>query len=251
MYMSNNNYKNTLGSIRYIRETEYHKFVTLKKERSLHLSDYVNVWKVILYLLVAQQIMEREGGPEFLKKFGKLGAIQSAIDEYYHKAFSPEILQALEFVQESKVAAELLAKHAKVGGSESESATFSESRFQTNLFYIQKQFENALSQARLTQNHLLFIDGIDIRPEQIPYPDYLECIKGLANAVWEVNNDFFPSIKGWHGFASYFWYALTFFESLGCKIKIQRCEITLCSWTGEQITRTIGPVYCLERLIIC
>lgn len=38
-----------------------------------------------------------------------------------------------------------------------------------------------------------------LRPSSIQYPQYLECIKGLANALWEVNNDFFPSIKGGGG----------------------------------------------------
>jgi len=31
VYLSNNDYKNNLASIRYVRETEYQKFVTLKK----------------------------------------------------------------------------------------------------------------------------------------------------------------------------------------------------------------------------
>jgi hypothetical protein len=61
--------------------------------------------------------------------------------------------------------------------------------------YIQKQFEAALSSIKLKDNHLLFIDGIDIRPGSILYNDYLECIKGLANAAWNLNNDFFSRIK--------------------------------------------------------
>jgi len=199
VYLSNNNYKGSFASIRYIRETEYQKFITLKREKHLNLSDYASIWKVIIYLLISQQVQGREGGIEFLKRFTKLGTVQRAIDEYYNKAFSPEIIQALQFVQESKLAAELMAKHAKVAGEEKEVLTFSESRFQMNLFYIQRAFESALSQARLASNHILFIDGIDIRPASIPYSEYLECIKGLANAVWEVNNDFFPAIKGGGG----------------------------------------------------
>jgi cold shock CspA family protein len=46
---------------------------------------------------------------------------------------------------------------------------------------------------------VLFIDGIDIRPASVPYERYLDCVKGLANAVWSVNNDFFPSIRGSKG----------------------------------------------------
>ena len=195
VYLSNNNYKNNRATIRYIRETEYQKFVSLKKEKHLELSEYASIWKVIIYLLLSQQLYEMEGKIEFLKRFSKLKAIQDAIDEYYQRAFSPEIIQALQFIQESKVAAELMAKYANASASQTEKLSFSESKFQMNLFYIQKAFEDALKQVKLDNNHMLFIDGIDIRPPSIPYPEYLECIKGLATAVWEVNNDFFPTIK--------------------------------------------------------
>lgn len=199
VFLSNNNYKGTSASIRYVRETEYQKFISLKREKHLTISDFSSVWKVILYLLMAKQIQEREGVVSKLLNYTKFASLSAAIDEYYISAFSPEIIQALSFVQESKLAAELLHKHAKLKGEANDSVTFSESRFQVNLFYIQKQFENAFSQIRLEHNHILFIDGIDIRPSSIPYDEYLECIKGLANAVWEINNDFFPTIKGGKG----------------------------------------------------
>jgi len=198
VYLSNNNYKNTVSATRYIRETEYQKFVSLKREKQLTISDDKDIWKVILYLLISQQVYEK-GGYELVKRFRKLEAVKAAIDEYYNKAFSPEIIQALHFVQESKIAAELMAKHAKAAGEETDTLSFSESRFQLNLAYIQRHFESALAQARIGSNHILFIDGIDIRPSSISYPEYLECIKGLANAVWEINNDFFPTIKGGKG----------------------------------------------------
>jgi hypothetical protein len=199
VFLSNNDYKNTFAAVRYIRETEYQKFIALKREKYLNLSDYTSIWKVIIYLLISQQVIDKEGGIEFLRRFRKMSVVQQAIDEYYCRAFSPEIIQALQFVQESKIGAELIAKHAKVSEEEKDSLSFSESRFQTNMFYIQRAFESALSQIRPDHNHILFIDGIDIRPSSIPYPEYLECIKGLANAVWEVNNDFFPTIKGGGG----------------------------------------------------
>jgi hypothetical protein len=60
---------------------------------------------------------------------------------------------------------------------------------------FQRRFEDALGSLKLDQSQILFIDGIDIRPSSIPFSDYLECVKGLANAVWSVNNDFFSSIR--------------------------------------------------------
>lgn len=195
VFMSNTDYKDNVGSIRYIRETEYQKFITLKNEKHLNLSDYASIWKVIIYLLMAEQIHRREGGSAFFQRFTRFQSLHEAIQEYYVHAFSPEIIHALQFVKESKIAAELLSKHAKASGEEKEKVEFSESRFQTNLLYIQKNFEAALTSLKLERNQILFIDGIDIRPASIPYHEYIDCIKGLANAVWEINNDFFPSIR--------------------------------------------------------
>jgi len=50
VYYVNNAYSNTTASIRYVRETEYQKFMTLKHEKHLALSDYSSVWKVIILL---------------------------------------------------------------------------------------------------------------------------------------------------------------------------------------------------------
>jgi cold shock CspA family protein len=62
------------------------------------------------------------------------------------------------------------------------------------LLYIERQFEEALKSVKLTDTHILFIDGIDIRPESTSFEEYLDCVKGLANAVWSLNNDVFPRI---------------------------------------------------------
>ncbi len=199
VYLAKNDYKNTVAQLNYIRETDYRKFVKLKKEKHLELSDYNAIWKVIILLLIAKSIKPHELDHFIFGKTKKMKSIMSAIDEYYTHAFSPEITYALNFVDESKLAAELLSKYLKVGGEEKTSVTFNEARFQTNLMYIERNFKEALSDLRLKRNQFLFIDGIDIRPDLIKYEDYLECVKGLANAVWTLNNDFFADIKDSQG----------------------------------------------------
>jgi hypothetical protein len=74
-----------------------------------------------------------------------MSSLQNAIDEYYSKAFNPEILQALQFATESKIAAELVAKYAHASGETKDTVSFSENRFQLNLFYLQKAFVAALA----------------------------------------------------------------------------------------------------------
>lgn len=199
VYLGNNSYRNNATSLRYIRETDYQKFVELKRARHLTLSDYTNIWKVIIYLLLAEQTSKGEAKNPLWVQFVKFRNLKSAIDAYYKNAFAPEIIYAIQFAEESEIAAQLLSKYTNVGGKEKESISFTRNQFQTNLFYIQRKFEDALRSVKLTKNHLLFIDGIDIRPGSIPFDEYSECIKGLANAVWSVNNDFFSGIKDSRG----------------------------------------------------
>jgi len=52
-YLSNNDYKETLSTLNYIRETDYQKFVQMKNKEHLVLSDYIDIWKVIIYLLLS------------------------------------------------------------------------------------------------------------------------------------------------------------------------------------------------------
>lgn len=196
VYLSNNDYKETLSDIKYLRETEYSKFITLKNNKELDFSDYSSIWKIILMLLFCKKIKESESGIlSKLKNIGKFSAISKAIDAFYSNAFIPEIKQSIAFAEDSSIAAEFISKYLTIGGEVSEQLTFNENRYQMNLIYIQKNFEDALKQLKLSKNHIIFIDGIDIRPHNIAFEDYLECIKGLANAVWELNNDFFGNIK--------------------------------------------------------
>lgn len=199
VYISNTKYKEKNGVHKYVRETDYLKFIELKLDRHLQLSDYKDIWSVIIYLLISKQIIEREKDITSISKYKKFRAIQKAIDDFYSNAFSPEIIYAIKFVENSKLSAKLISKNI-ISEGEIEAGTSSEIttgkyRFQMNLYYIQRKFEEALGSLNLSKSHILFIDGIDVRPSGIPFEEYLECVKGLANAVWSINSDFFSSIR--------------------------------------------------------
>ena len=198
VYLSNNNYKETIAQIKYLRETDYQKFLTLKRDKQLQLSDYAGIWKVIILLLLAKSLRKQELDGVFGKD-AKMKSLLSAIDEYYKHAFSPEIITVLDFIEHDKSAAGVVAKASqskiKFTSERSNQIETHENRFQIHLLYIQRQFEQAFSELKLKENHLLFIDGLDIRPGLIPFREYLECVKGLADAIWSLNSDFFANIK--------------------------------------------------------
>ena len=193
-YLSNSEYKGTRSVLSFIQGTDYEKFHELKKRQLIDISGYVDIWKTILLLLIAKNVTE---GDKVVSKFNKtnLSELMSAIDEYYNNAFSPEIVHAMKIVDKSELAAKLVFNHSEVGGENSSKIEFDEQRMQMNLYYINKKFSECLGVLKLKKNITLFIDGIDIRPSQIPYDEYLDCIKGLANACWSLNTELFANVR--------------------------------------------------------
>ena len=65
VYLQNTAYKKQQAELKYIRETEYQKFVELKNANHLTLSDYMNIWKVIVYILMAENISANKRGVRY------------------------------------------------------------------------------------------------------------------------------------------------------------------------------------------
>ena len=197
VFLSNNEYKNTRSIIKYIRETQYQKFIALKAEKHLMLSDYVSIWRVILLVLVATSI--KKDNIDMFSKSEKFENIKLAIDNYFNNAFSPEIATVMQIVENSQEMASMMFKLLNYKKSETDQFSFTETRFQTNLQYIEKNLLDSIMTLKMKNNQFLFIDGIDIRPAGIEYKEYLSCVKGLAEAVWALNNDDFSISNGSKG----------------------------------------------------
>lgn len=194
VFLKNNNYKENKTTLSFISATDYEKFYSLKKKKDLELTDYAGIWKVILLLLLSKSITEDDKIISLFTK-SKINHLMKAIDEYYMNAFSPEIVTALKIVDSTELAAKLICKYSEVSSKGGTTLEFAETRFQMNLYYIEKQFSDAIRKLKLNKNVNLFIDGIDIRPNSIPYGDYIECIRGLANASWYLNTELFQNVK--------------------------------------------------------
>lgn len=194
VFLSNNNYKENKTVLSFISATDYEKFYSLKKSKQLEITDYTGIWKVIILLILSKNIMD---GDKMHSLFNKstINLLMKAVDEYYMDAFSPEIITALKIVDSTELAAKLVCKYSEVSGKDGIVHEFTETRFQMNLYYIEKKFSDAIKKLKLNKNINLFIDGIDIRPNSIPYNDYIECIRGLADACWSLNTELFQNVK--------------------------------------------------------
>lgn len=181
-------------ALKFISSTDYEKFYELKKRKQIDISGYVDIWKVILLLIFSDYITKQDVA-SLPFGFQHVRTLRSVIDEYYQKAFSPEIINALKITDQSGYMAKLISEHfegEKTSGSTIEST---EQQLQMNLYYICQKFSDCIRKIKLKKNITILIDGIDIRPSQIPYLDYIDCIRGLSNACWSLNTELFANVK--------------------------------------------------------
>ena len=195
VFLTNNEYKNTKSKIKYIRETDYSKFIELKKQKNLCLSDFSNIWKVILLVLASNHIDESDLKDNFIFRKTKIQKLISIIDDYHENAFSPEIINVLNIVESDELMAKINIQQSEIEGKTNITKSGETKKFNIQLMRLERNFKDALQSIKLKKNLIIFIDGIDMRPENIEYQDYLECIKGLSEATWSLNRDFFGNIR--------------------------------------------------------
>jgi hypothetical protein len=113
-----------------------------------------------------------------------LSNLRNVIDEYYNKAFSPEIVYGLQFIENLETASHIAARFNLLSGEykQKESLSVGEDRknFQTTLGELVRSFQSSIGSVKLNSDYTLFIDGIDIRPENVPFDQYLQCVRGAC-----------------------------------------------------------------------
>lgn len=194
-YLENNEVEDTRCKLTTMTESQYKRFIALKRDGKLSYSDYANIWRPMLLHMTCQAIVDKSRN-FFAKLTGKFSAIQTEIVRFNKNALNPEVEVAFEAINEMALNTTLENKNVgKVSGDFRTKDTDKTSKIKHHLLDTETTLKNALSDLTLGNNHIIFIDGIDYRPESVPYNDYLACIKGLGEAVWQLNNDFFGNIR--------------------------------------------------------
>lgn len=198
VWMENNNYKETISQVTTMTETQYNKFIQLKRQGHLNYSDYASIWRAILLFVTAQMVFTRSKD-RFSSFTGKYKKIETSIKNWTDNSLNPEIEVAFDVIL--REAAKGNISVPRIGGAEASIASEHAERtthIRHNLLSCETEFKEALGSLKLSKDHILFFDGIDYRPESISYKDYIECVKGLGEAVWQLNQ-FFGSIRDSNG----------------------------------------------------
>ncbi|SFY22664.1 P-loop ATPase, Sll1717 family [Pseudomonas sp. NFACC36] len=194
VYLENNPDEHNVGKLTSMTETQYKRFIELKRQNKLNYSDYANIWRSMLLFVISQMIIEKSK-----KKFhiisGKFRKLEGEISKWSKNALSPEIESAFEAIKELGFNLEGKAQNFKSAVNGKQAQTEKESVLKHHLLTLEQNFKEAISDLSLNKSHTLYIDGIDYKPENINHKEYIECIKGLGEAVWQLNADFFSEIR--------------------------------------------------------
>ena len=199
-FFCNNIIENTKSKRYPISVDDYNKIIQMKKEGKLNYTHYITLWKAILLTKLLSTIEEDEIG---VFNSGVLTKIQKTLESYNFTKITMDTFSPVSMMDNIKfssgASSELGYNSAKIKGVLNEETT--------NQYTIQKhvcedswqKFINDiaadLEKLRLKNHHYLFIDGIDTRPEDIPYDEYKQCIYPLVRAVYDLNNDILSKIK--------------------------------------------------------
>ncbi|MDU7194697.1 MAG: hypothetical protein E6279_02610 [Streptococcus sp.] len=190
VYFAKKNIDGIESKIKFVQNTVYDKFIRMKKNKSLDMSSYKDAWMNVIYLVLSEEIKTLIS-PKIFQK-ASLKKLNRVIDNFYSNAFSPEFVSAIEFVENSNnsinamIDGGIFKSTGQLGVNVSEKYT--ESNYQLSLTKLLDGFKKVFSEIHLDKKFILFIDGIDARPSDISHEDYMECLRGLVNAVIDLNN---------------------------------------------------------------
>ncbi len=177
-----------------LTETQYKRFIALKNNGKLNYSDYGNIWRSILLSITCQVVVEKSKGL-IQRLSGKFDRVESVLSQWNRSSLNPEVDSALEYIRSITGSGEAGVSPVKVsvGGKLEENEKTQ--LITHHLLNNETLFKEALDSLSLSKNHIIFVDGIDFRPTSVRYSDYLDCIKGLGEAAWQLNTEFFQNIR--------------------------------------------------------
>lgn len=201
VYYCNNNVEGNIHSKIYqLTVDDYNKIIQMKADHKLDYTNYVTLWKAIILIKICSSISSNE-----VSLFGKKGfkKIENLLKRYKFTeftldSFSPtSFMDSIEFSSNHSLEIEKSNINPSISQSKTKSnqVSYEKSIYTDNWVTFINEITDEISKLRLSNNHYLFIDGIDSRPSDIDFESYSSCVYPLIRAVYEVNTTIFSRIK--------------------------------------------------------
>lgn len=164
----------------YFDTNDFTRFVEISRNLGIAKSQYSSIWSLVFLLLLLEQL-DVVGA---VQSNSTLAPILEAARSVNLGSRVNSITKCLEVISEID---SLFASYAEAAGLKIPKHTLSGAKPIFKINSVTDNLAGGLSGLNGSLQHTIFIDGLDVRPEEVSYPDYLEVIASICNAIWVVN----------------------------------------------------------------
>ena len=184
-YLSTAQYRNFEGHTTFIQQVDYLTMRALAEEHGLKDQDFVSCWELVL-LAIAFQKMTKDKATFSVKLPLVFAAAKDILGKLAIADDAP-LGDMLELLRSCKEAIEIVNEHMK---DEADGRTYSSrGDFRRDVKSLRQFFFTAITSVEPRSSNLVFVDGIDVRPSNIPFAEYMTIVKSLVNAIWVLNSE--------------------------------------------------------------
>lgn len=190
-----------------IRYEDYAKFLNAIKDNKIRDTDIQTIWKAILIVKILSNFDANEIDNYFINKIKvittikhlqKVDIVHNIVSDGFYPAKNS---QSYTTSKGHSIKADVGAEKAEIAAkSDITTETIYTKKFDSLEYFDSwgefiSDVRSCLSKVKLKKPHFLFVDGIDIRPNDLEYKEYLNCVSSLIRASYELNQDIFASCK--------------------------------------------------------
>lgn len=173
------------GSTLFVQPTDYYSLVAMQlRLGDRTVADYSDAWQ--LALLTA--FFHRTSALFPLASSSAVDTIKKALDHFLLGAYNGEIADSLQFIKASRE----ISGYLRAADAVHQNAD--DVPLEVHHKFLLQRLKDAIATFPESAQNCIFVDGLDVRPADLPYDTYIQCVKGLANAVWILNATFFQKL---------------------------------------------------------
>lgn len=209
--------RNTISKSHTIDVSDYGKLIAMKTSNHLNFTDYLTMWKVILLQKLLFGLSEKE--ISFWGRGKNFKIIQDTISAHFGYDVSDDSFNPITVIDSCSKQTEVTDylnsqldldatlsttsnSFSYKNGSEQKATNTAGktvekvvSSYTDTWLRSINAFKKTLEKISFKYNHFLFIDGLDVRPNDIDTKEYGECIGALVRAVFELNTKVFGNME--------------------------------------------------------
>ena len=173
---------------------DFEYFHKLIDEEFIRITPASKVWQVLVSSLLSNHLINAEtnifGDPRF-------ASLRPLIDEVPKSALVPEFPISLQVLAKLRAGGEVGDGLLSKLNWDAEGQVRSDSQeIRTPVHALSQRFEQAFSQIRTKKKHIIFVDGIDVKPAELSQEKFVHHLRAFVRSVLHLNENVLSQIKG-------------------------------------------------------